>query len=145
MADALQDLLDREAIVDLTIAYGWILDHGPRSRLDEVFTQDAVADYMGDVFEGLDAIVEKVDDALGRLTISQHLVSNQQVELDGDRARCRCYLQAQHTVRGAEGGENFIMAGRYEDEVVRTPDGWRISHRRLTIDWTEGNPGVTGR
>lgn len=145
MADSLQDLLDHREIVDLTIAYGWILDHGPRTDLHRVFTPDAVAVYGGQEFRGLDEIVAKTEDALGRLSISQHLVANQQVEIDGDTARCRCYLQAQHTLRHTEGGDNFIMAGRYEDELTRTADGWRIHHRVLTIDWTEGNPGVVAR
>lgn len=145
MTDELQELLDKQEIIDLTIAYGWLLDHGPRERLHEVFTDDAVANYMGEEFRGLQTIIDKVESALGPLSVSQHIVSNQQVRLDGDRATARCYLHAQHTLRGTEGGDNFVMAGRYEDQLVRTPDGWRITHRRLTIDWTEGNPAVTGR
>ena len=39
-------------------------------------------------------------------------------------------------------GRTYIMAGRYEDHLVRTPDGWRIADRTLTIDWTEGNPDI---
>lgn len=145
MSDAMQDLLDTQEIVDLTIAYGWLLDHGPRERLHEVFTDDAVANYGGQESHGLEAIIAKVESALGPLSVSQHIVTNQQVQLDGDRATARCYLHAQHTLRGTEGGDNFVMAGRYEDELVRTPKGWRISFRKLTIDWTEGNPAVTGR
>lgn len=143
--DALQDLLDTQAIVDLTIAYGWLLDHGPRQDLDRVFTPDAVAIYGGDRFDGLPAIIDKVESALGKLTISQHIISNQQVEIDGDTATCRCYLHAQHTLRGTPGGDNFIIAGRYLDDLIRTDDGWRITHRVLEMDWTEGNPKVTGR
>lgn len=142
MSDALQDLLDTQAIVDLTIAYGWILDHGPRSDLDQVFTADAVAIYGGQRFDGLPAIVQKVEDSLGHLSVSQHIVSNQQVSIDGDTATCRCYLHAQHTKRGTEGGDNYIVAGRYIDDLVRTPDGWRITHRILDVDWTDGNIDV---
>ena len=145
MSDELTDLLDKQAIIDLTIAYGWFLDHGPRERLREVFTEDALAIYVGEPFEGIDEIISKVDGALGRLSISQHIISNQQVTLNGDSATCRCYLHAQHTVYGHEGGENFVMAGRYIDDVVRTEAGWRIKRRELVIDWTEGNPKVTGR
>ena len=107
MTDELQTLLDRQAIVDLTIAYAWILDHGPRDRLTEVFTQDVHAVLVGNEFNGVDEFIAKVKRALGPLSISQHMVSNQQVQIDGDTATCRCYLQAQHTVYGAEGGENL--------------------------------------
>jgi hypothetical protein len=44
--------------------------------------------------------------------------------------------------KAAEGDPNFIIAGRYEDELARTPDGWRIVFRKLTVMWTSGNPGV---
>ena len=144
MNDALKEMQDRQEIIDLTIAYGWLLDHGPRERLDTVFTPDAVADYMGLICEGLPSILEKVTSALGPLDASQHIVSNQLVTIDGDTATCKCYLHAQHTVYGLEGGENMVIAGRYEDELVRTPDGWRIAFRKLISDWTEGNPNVRG-
>ena len=46
MSDLLKEMQDRQEIIDLTIAYAWLLDHGPRERLDTVFTEDAVCDYM---------------------------------------------------------------------------------------------------
>ena len=49
---------------------------------------------------------------------------------------------AQHVRTAAEGTPNYIIAGRYEDEMVRTPDGWRISFRRLVVVWSDGNPDV---
>jgi hypothetical protein len=35
-----------------------------------------------------------------------------------------------------------MIAGRYEDQLVRTPAGWRIHHRVLTVMWREGNLAV---
>ena len=69
-------------------------------------------------------------------------MTNHQVRVDGDTAGCRCYLVGQHVKKGTQGGDNFIMAGVYEDELARTADGWRITHRTLTIHWTDGNPAV---
>ena len=86
MSDLLKEMQDRQEIIDLTIAYAWLLDHGPRERLDTVFTEDAVCDYMSVFVEGLPAIIEKVRNALGPLDASQHIVSNQQVTIDGDTA-----------------------------------------------------------
>jgi hypothetical protein len=144
MNDALQEIRDREEIIGLTITYAWLLDHGPRERLDTVFVEDVTGNYRGVRVEGLQTIIEMCNNALDPLTSSQHLVSNQQVKINGDTATCRCYLQAQHTLEGTEGGDNYIVAGRYEDELIRTPDGWRITHRALIGDWTDGNPKVRG-
>ena len=41
-----------------------------------------------------------------------------------------------------EGGENCIVGGSYHDDLVRTPNGWRIKHRRLEQRWMDGNPNV---
>ena len=136
---------DRQAIVDVTVDYTWILDHGDHAELARVFAPDATAVLGGVECNGVDAIVARVHRALSPLTISQHIISNHQVVVTGDEATCRCYLQAQHVRAGTEGGDNFIIAGRYEDRFARTGDGWRIVHRTLTVDWTEGNPAVVGR
>ena len=78
--------------------------------------------------------------ALTPLSATQHLISNVVVRLDGDRAESSCYLQAQHVKTGTAGGDNFIIAGRYDDQLVRTPDGWRIRERRLQAMWTAAIP-----
>jgi SnoaL-like domain len=132
---------DRQAIIDLTINYCWTLDGRDWQALREVFLPDATA-MLGSECAGIDAIIERVSTALHHLDASQHLISNHQVSVDGDTATCRCYLQAQHVRKSAENGPNFIVAGRYQDQLVRTDRGWRISRRVLTVDWTEGNPKV---
>jgi hypothetical protein len=81
-------------------------------------------------------------DALEHLDTSQHLVGNHEIQVDGDDATHRCYLQAQHVRQAATGGPNYIVAGRYEDRFRRTDQGWRIVHRALVVMWTEGNVGV---
>lgn len=137
-------LEDRQAIVDVTIAYCWALDTRDWPALDQVFLPDATA-RLGPEFEGLDAIKERVRTALTPLDHSQHCVTNHQVHVEGDTATSRCYLVAQHTMLDADGGPNFTVAGRYEDTLERTPDGWRIRRRELTMTWTEGNPSVMYR
>jgi SnoaL-like domain len=134
---------DRLAITDLTITYTWALDQRNFEQLREVFLPNAVFDIAGVPFAGIDAIITKVSESLTPLDDSQHIISNHQITIDGDTGTCRCYLQAQHVRRAAEGGPNFIFAGRYEDEVVRTAEGWRIAKRHLVHMWTEGNPAVT--
>jgi hypothetical protein len=45
---------------------------------------------------------------------------------------------------GVEGGDSFIVAGTYADQLDRS-GGWRIRRRELYVSWTEGNPRVLGR
>jgi hypothetical protein len=134
------DLADRLAIVDLTAAYAFALDGHEWDALDDVFLPDATAE-LGRSLAGIAAIKERVREALEPLDRSQHLVATHQIRIDGDRATCGCYLQAQHVKAGAL----FMVGGRYDDRVVRTPAGWRIEHRVLTVLWTDGDPSVLGR
>ena len=138
-------LVDKQKIIDLTIAYTWIIDRGPREKLREIFTDNAV--FIIDVknYSGVDAIINKIERTLGGLSASQHLISNHQVLIDGDNATCSCYIHAQHTLRGIEDGDNYIMAGRYIDKLIRVDTNWRITERKLILDWAEGNPKVLAR
>ena len=135
----IDQLVDKQQIIDLTIAYTWIIDRGPREKLREIFTEDAA--FIIDIknYNGIDEIIDKIDRTLGNLSASQHIISNHQVTIEGDNATCSCYLHAQHTLHGTEGGENYIMAGRYVDKLIRIDSRWRIAERRLILDWTEGN------
>ncbi len=133
---------DHRAITDLTIAYAWTLDEGRFDDLGEVFTQDATADLGGIHNDGLEAIIDRIRRALSHLDASQHVLANHQIRVDGDTATCRCYLVAQHVKRGTPGGDNFVVAGIYKDALTRTSEGWRVTHRDLTVTWTEGNPAI---
>lgn len=141
-ADRLQD---RAAITDVQVQYAMALDARDWESLRRCFTPDAVAAY-GDLgtFEGYDAIEALCRTALSPLTRSQHLLGNHVAVVDGDGATAQCYFQAQHVKTGTDGGDNYLIAGRYEDRLVRTPDGWRISHRLLETWWTDGNAAVVG-
>ena len=139
MNDDLAALLDEKAIVDVTVAYCWALDTRNWAQLSEVFMPDSTARLGTGEQRNLAEIVARISTALGHLDDSQHMVTCHQVVLDGDHATSRCYLQAQHIRRAAEGGANYIVAGRYEDQLVRTGDGWRIKHRDLIVMWTDGN------
>ena len=141
-SEAHQLLIDRAAIIDVTNRYCWALDTKDWAVLDTVFAEDANGDLLEDVV-GRVAIKKRVETALSRMDETQHLISNHQINVQGDTATCRCYLQAQHVRKAAHGGINFIIAGRYEDQLKRTPDGWRISFRRLVVMWTDGNPAVS--
>ena len=140
----LQTLLDEREIHQVVNRYCRALDTKDWALLDDVFAPDATGDLLsGRILVGIDAIRDRIRAALHELDDSQHLVGNHEIEVDGDTATHRCYLQAQHVRTAAAGGPNYIVAGRYEDELGRTEVGWRITHRTLTVMWTDGNVAVT--
>jgi hypothetical protein len=133
---------DEQDIVDLTIAYCWAIDSRNFDELRDVFVPEGVANYAGTEHIGVDAIIARCSAALTPLDASQHMVNTHQVQVIGDTATSRCYFHAQHVRSAASGGANYIVAGIYEDALVRTGAGWRIRHRTLRTLWTEGNLAV---
>lgn len=144
--DSLEYLLDRQAISDLLIRYGMALDDRDWARLESCFTPDAQAIYGGEIGlqKGYKAIEKTCREALEPLDASQHIITNHEIEIDGDTARARSYLHAQQTKYGMPGGENFTIAGTYIDDLIKTSDGWKIRKRELVIAWQTGNPAVMG-
>lgn len=136
-------LFDEREIMRVVTRYCRALDTKDWLLLDEVFTTDATADLASpSLLVGIEALRLRIRNALEHLDVSQHLVGNHEVDITGDEATHRCYLQAQHVRRAAPGGPNYIVAGRYEDRLARTEVGWRIVHRKLVVMWTEGNAAV---
>jgi hypothetical protein len=135
---------DRAEVQDLLVRYATALDSRDWALLTACFTGDGVTDYgdFGGVNEGPEAIVELCRSALGGLDASQHMITNMVISIEGDTGSAVCYFQAQHVVRGTDGGENYLVGGTYRDRLTRTADGWRIAHRTLQPTWVEGNPGV---
>lgn len=145
MAD-LQELTDRLDITDVLTRYCTALDSRQWDLLEQVFTVDARAEY-GSVGSpaGLAEITEGIRGTIGDLDATQHLIGNVAVTLAGDTATASCYLMSQHLRTGVPEGETYMIGGRYVDELTRTPDGWRITSRRLERMWASGNRGIISR
>jgi SnoaL-like domain len=137
-------VIDEAAIRDVTAKYCWAIDGLNRAGLDDVFLPDATAS-LGRDLVGLEQIWDRIHTVLSPLTVSQHLVGSHVVRVDGDHATSQCYFHAQHVMTGTEGGDQFIVAGIYDDRFERTAAGWRIRHRDLRVQWTSGNPKVNLR
>lgn len=141
--DALTLLSDKHEIAELVLRYSTALDTRDWTMLESCFVEEPSFEADGFApIHGMATIRDTARTALAGLDASQHFVTNIVVELDSETATVTSYLQAQH-VRASAGDEpNFLVAGIYRDNVTRTPDGWRFSHRSLRVLWTAGNPDV---
>jgi ketosteroid isomerase-like protein len=141
----LTELVDKQQITEVVYRYAVAVDTRDWDLLRSCFTPDAKADYLDlPACPSYAEIESTCRNALTPLTATQHLLGNVLVELHGDTADCQCYLQAQHVMTGAPGGDLFVIAGKYTDRFERTADGWRIGYRRLDLIWADGNPAVVG-
>ena len=142
----IQRLNDHCAIRDLAVRYCTAVDRRDWDLLADVFLPEATVCLPESVvLTGSEEIVSRYRRGISRFDATHHMVTNHAIELGGDSARHTCLLHAQHVRHDAPGGPNFVIGGRYTDQLVRTRRGWRIGRRQLDYIWTEGNPRVMGR
>jgi hypothetical protein len=117
---AISDLLARYCLtLDLDDVEGWV----------SLFTPDASYQVYGRVFSGHDGLRAMMGAAPGGL----HLGGQAVVEMLGDdQARTRRNLL--FVERGTEASRNAV----YTDELLRTPDGWRITACRCQFITGDG-------
>ncbi|MGE5694099.1 MAG: nuclear transport factor 2 family protein [Candidatus Sericytochromatia bacterium] len=120
---------DRQDISDLLVRYATGIDRHDWALFRTVFTDDCRLDY-GEVgsWDGVGAVTEFMKMAhQGVQTL--HRMTNKAIEVDGDRATARTYVDM---VMVGQGGSGVNAIGYYDDDIVRTEDGWRIARRRFT-------------
>ena len=136
------DHLEIQSVINL---YASALDKQQWSALGVVFTEDAVADFVGiGACEGRQAITDLVTSVLTQCAATQHLLGNISIQVSGDRATATCYLSAMHAGLGDYASDIFTVWGEYADQLIRTPEGWRIAHRTLTTIHATGDIGLNG-
>jgi len=100
-----------------------------RTRLPDIFVEDAIADYEYGLLEGRAAIVDYLVIYVGETAdLLWHSIHTPLIEVDGDSATGRWTVFVRVRNKGADTIDTFI--GRYFDEFRRTADGWRISSVR---------------
>ncbi|WP_156686086.1 nuclear transport factor 2 family protein [Mycobacterium sp. Marseille-P9652] len=122
---------DRQDIADLLVRYATGIDRRDWPLFRTVFTDDCELDYgVIGAWRGVDAVTQFMTEVHAMAGHTLHRLSNQAIAVDGDRATARTYVDALIMAADNRGCVNGI--GFYDDECVRTPDGWRIARRQFT-------------
>jgi ketosteroid isomerase-like protein len=134
-------LADRLEIEDLATKYMDSLDGGDIDGFVGVFTQDAeIRSNEGDgsdiqIFHGHAQIREFVDVRQGA---AFHCSTDSTVTIDGDTAVRNSRWIAFPAKPESDGTPVVRWIGRGTDEVVRTPEGWRIAVRHIIVFQAQG-------
>ena len=141
----LQTLLDEREITRGLARFARILDTKSWPELPEVFAQDIVFDYgTGEERHGMDALRDNMTRFLDKCGPTQHLIGSILVDIDGDAAVSRAYVQARHQAVNDPGGPVFDTNGEYIDRWERRAQGWRIVRRDAVWATHAGPPEVIG-
>ena len=122
---------DRQDISELLVRYATGIDRRDWPLFRTVFTDDCELDYgeIG-VWRGVDEVTDFMDKTHAPAGHTLHRLSNQAITVDGDKAVARTYVDAVIMFGDNQSGVNAW--GFYDDEIVRSSDGWRIARRRFT-------------
>jgi hypothetical protein len=127
---SLEEISDRFEIQQLLIDYSTAIDKRRFDDLDRVFTSDAYIDYraMGGVDGRYPEVKAWLAQVLPNFPAYAHMLGNFDVRIDGDTASSRtiCFNPM---VLGGEQNQILFCGLWYDDEFVRTSDGWRMSRR----------------
>jgi SnoaL-like domain len=131
---------DREDIVQLLNLYGLAMDTQRWDLFDRIFTRDCDADY-GATSHWRDRAQFKADFGAfhAMFDATQHVMTNHLVTVRGDRANAHTYGSWRLIRRAAGDPPVWDGTGYYDDQLVRTADGWRIAARTCRVVWWTGN------
>lgn len=139
----LQSLCDERDIVRGLSRFARILDTKSWDKLHDVFAEDIQFDYgTAGEQQGIDALRANMTRFLDRCGNTQHLIGSILVDIDGDNAISRAYVQARHQGVAAAKGDIFDTNGEYVDLWQRGPQGWRIVRRDALWTTFAGDPAV---
>jgi hypothetical protein len=136
------EALEIAAITNVINLYPLAVDTQSWALFDRVFTEDIQCDFGGPAVWNDRASLKLAFDAIhAPFAATQHATRGHHVAVDGDRATCLSYVLGRF-IRDVPGGNMFESAGWYDDALIRTPEGWRISRRVCRMLWWGGNPAV---
>ena len=127
---SIEEISDRLEIQQQLIAYSTAIDSRRFDDLDQVFTADAYIDYraMGGVDGRYPEVKAWLSEVLPNFPAYAHMLGNVDVRIDGDTATSRTLCFNPMVLGGAEGQVLFCGLW-YDDEFVRTAEGWRMTKR----------------
>lgn len=134
---ALADLLAERAIARQLILFARAMDARDWAALDAIVAEEATGDYGEGPLAGRAAIVATMRKYLDGCGPTQHLLGNLVIDLDGDRATSRCYVNDIHLGPGDKSALTFRTLGDYHDRWERRDGRWwmveRIKHNRAHV------------
>jgi 3-phenylpropionate/cinnamic acid dioxygenase small subunit len=136
----LKVLYDRMEIIDTINRYATSVDTKDWDLFLTCYTDEMVADMVSVGFDKpmtmtAKEFLEIIRQAVSPFDSTQHLISNHVIDIDGDRATCVCYLQAQHFSQDHTGAHAVLIGGYYSNSLIRTPAGWRIDRYKVVKTW----------
>jgi hypothetical protein len=142
-ADRLQRLVDREELKELRARYCYCVDEQDWEPFFDLFVPDPTLDFGGmGVYEGRDGLERFAAEFVeAQLEGSAHLLSNPILDIEGDEATGRWYVESPLTFADGSGA---WRQGWYRDEYRRVDGAWKIDSITMRFVYTADYDDETG-
>lgn len=137
---SLAELLDRQAIADILVAYARGADRGDVDLIAAAYHDDAVEDHGGTFNGPARDYVAGMRKMLPRAPRMSHSVTNILIDLDGDTALSECHYLTFARLPVEGGTVDSLTMARAIDRFERRDGRWAIAHRRVVWDWNHEMP-----
>jgi hypothetical protein len=115
--------------------------------LTDDFSESVYVDYTS-LFGGYprnytaDDLVDNWRQLLEPFSMTKHVVGPIVVEGDESRAQANCPVRISHFLRGAPGGEEWVVIGQFAFTLEKRDERWRIQRLALEVQSQEGNTSL---
>lgn len=134
---------DKAQIAEVLIRYATGIDFKDWTLFRRCWADEVDIDY-GDLgtYTDPDAFTTLMEQIHGGMGQTYHRISNIVVDVGADRATARSYVHAVLMAVPDDAGSWIDALGHYDDELIRTPEGWRIVKRTTNIARVMSASGV---
>ena len=130
-------LRDREQLRMLYQRYAFGVDALDFDVVRSVFHPDCTV--SGTLQDGaLEPYLRGIEQGLKQWDVTMHFMGNQYIEIDGDEAHVETWVVGYHMEAEGSPLDHLVLGLRYQDDVVRVDDDWKIIRRNAVKQWHTG-------
>lgn len=134
ITEELKALLDRDKIRDCIVRLARGEDRRDAAALSKSFWPDSTFDYG--VYDGaFPAYLAWVVPGSDAIPVTQHVLGQTLIELEGDTAKAETHVVSYHRVIMGEEERDTCIGGRYLDTMHKRDGEWRVAQRTMLYDW----------
>ena len=134
---------DRVALEKTVAGVAHFIDRKAWRELRELFADKVRTDYTS-LFGGKpqeqsgDALIDAWRKLLTPI-VTQHLLGPITLSIEGAAATAHCHVRGYHFVKGAPGGDEWMVAGHYVMKLAKDASAWSIRSLTLETFYQSGN------